>query len=214
MRQARLQDRIGWAGNICARAAGEWADAFRPSGVSDPLNARNRFLRIPVLFTGPQGRFTRPLGYGESLAHGMFDYTYTRPGDYLVQHGATWFIASQEPLLPALCVRTNRTVSFARAAAPAATGVNGYGGITAANVAPLLEAWPASVTGTSGGGEPRAGLPSDSSVPYWTVLLPGVPGVVLLPGDLMNDDLGRSAVVAAAESTELGWRLTVKQATS
>lgn len=191
-----------------------WADAFRASDTNCPVDPKNRYLRIPALFTGSQGKFNRPLGYGDSVAHGIFDYTYTRPGDYLVQHGVTWFIAAQEPLQPALCVRTSRTVSFSRAASPSSTGVNSYGGITAASLVPLLTAWPASVTGASGSGQPTADLPSDSSVPYWTVLLPAIPGVALLPADLMSDDLGRSATVAAAENTALGWRLTVKQATS
>lgn len=214
MRQARLQDRIAWASNICARAAGDWADAYRPSDTSDPLAATNRFLRIPVLFTGMQGRFARPLAYGDALGHGIFDSAYTKVGDYLVQGEATWFIATQGRLLPALCVRTNRVVSFARPIAPSVTGANDYGGITAATIAPLLTAWPASVTGSSGNGHPSAELPSDSTVPYWTVLLPVFPGIVLLPADLMSDDLGRSAVVSAAEQTQLGWRLTVKQATT
>ncbi len=212
MRQKRLQDRISWASNICARAAGEWADAYRPSAPADPLAPANRFLRLPALFTGVQGQFTRPQGYGDALAHGIFDYAYTRAGDYLVQGEATWFIAAQQPLLPALCVRTSRIVSFARPAAPATTGVNGYGGVTASSVAALLTNWPASVIGSSGSGQPAAQLPSDSSVPFWTVLLPAPPGIVLLPADLMSDDLGRTAVVAAAELTALGWRLTVKQA--
>ncbi len=212
MRQARLQDRISWASNVCARAAGDWADAYRASGASGPLETANRFLRLPVLFTGVQGKFTRPQGYGDTLAQGIFDYAYTRPGDYLVQGDATWFIAAQLPLLPALCVRTNRVVSFTRAAAPVWTGVNGYGGVTASSVAPLLTEWPATVIGSSGSGQPAADLPSDSSVPYWTVLLPAFAGVVLLPGDLMGDDLGRAAIVSAAELSTLGWRLTVKQA--
>lgn len=212
MRQDRVQDRISWASNACARAAGDWADAFRSSGVSEPLAPVNRFLRIPALFTGMQGKFVRPLAYGDALAHGIFDYSYTRPGDYLVQRNVIWFIAAQQPLLPALCVRTNRVVSFTRPVAPAATGMNGYGGVTAASVTPLLTGWPASIIGSSGGGQPSADLPSDSSIPYWTVLFPAALGVVLLPADLMTDDLGRSAVVAAAELTALGWRLTVKQA--
>lgn len=212
MRQDRLQDRISWASNVCARAAGDWADAYRPSGISDPLSVTNRFLRIPVLFTGMQGRFARPLAYGDTLAHGIFDYAYTTMGDYLVQGDATWFIATQGRLLPALCVRTNRIISFARPMAPSVTGANDYGGITAATVVPLLRNWPASVTGSSGNGHPSAELPSDSTVPYWTVLLPAFPGIVLLPADLMSDDLGRSAVISAAELTPLGWRLTVKQA--
>ncbi|MEO8716070.1 MAG: hypothetical protein ABI369_13755 [Acetobacteraceae bacterium] len=212
LRRARLQDRISWASNICARAAGDWADGYRQSGASDPLAPVNRFIRIPALFTGLQGKFVRPLGYGDALAHGIFDYAYTRPGDYLVQGATIWFIAAQQPLLPALCVRTDRVISFTRPIAPGVTGINGYGGVTATGVVALLVNWPASVIGSSGSGQPSANLPSDAGVPYWTVLLPAPPDVLLLPGDLLHDDLGRAAVVAAAELTGLGWRLTVKQA--
>jgi hypothetical protein len=38
--------------------------------------------------------------------------------------------------------------------------------------------------------------------------------VILRPSDLLTDDLGRNAVVAAAELTDLGWRITAKQATT
>ncbi len=146
--------------------------------------------------------------------YGIFDAAYTRPGDYLVQAATVWFIAAQQRLLPVLCVQTNRVVSFSRPAAPSNTGVNSYGGITTDTNQPLLTNWPASVLGVAGRGHPAAELPSDGSMPYWTVLLPAVPGVTLLPSDLMADDLGRNAVVAAAELTDLGWRLTVKQATT
>jgi hypothetical protein len=213
MAQSRIQDRIQWGMNVAARAAGASVDAYRPSDVANPLDPNNRYLRLHALFTGMMGKFLRPDGYGAALVHGIFDAAYTQPGDYLVQEaGSTWFIASQEPLLPVLCVRTSRTVSFARAVAPATTGVNSYGGVTATTTMPLLTNWPASVMGAAGGGQPEAALPSDSTVPYWTVLLPALLGVVLLPADLMTDDLGRSAVVSAAEVTSLGWRLTVKQA--
>ncbi len=214
MAQDRIQDRIQWGMNAAARAAGATTDAYRPSNVGNPLDPSNRYLRLTALFTGMMGKFLRPEGYGESAVHGIFDAAYTQVGDYLVQPSGTWFIASQEPLLPVLCVRTSRMVSFARAVAPSATGVNGYGGLTASTTTPLLTNWPASVMGAAGGGQPEAGLPSDTTVPYWTVLLPAFAGVVLLPADLMTDDLGRSAVVSAAELTGLGWRLTVKQATT
>ena len=212
MDQARIQDRVCWGMNVAARAAGATTDAYRPVDCANPLAPANRFLRLPAVFSGAEGRFVRPRGYGDALAHGTFDSAYTRPGDYLVQGDATWFIAAQEPLLPVLCVRANRIVSFVRAGAPTATGVNSYGGVTAASTTPLLTNWPASVLGASGGGHSEAELPSDATVPYWTVLLPAAPDIVLLPADLMSDDLGRSAVVSAAELTAMGWRLTVKQA--
>lgn len=214
MNPAVLQDRIYWGANVAARQTGALTDAFRPTECTAPLNATNRYLRLPATFTGVDGKFTRPNPYGSALQYGIFDAAYTRVGDYLVQGVSIWFIAAQQPLLPVLCVKTNRTVSFSRAAAPTATGVNSYGGVTVATATALLSDWPASVLGASGGGLPDADLPSDSTVPYWTVLLPAIPGVVLRTADLMVDDLGRNAVIAAVELSDLGWRLTAKQATT
>lgn len=181
----------------------------------DPLAFDNRFLRLHATFTGVRGEFTRTNLYGNSLWHGVFDAAYTRPGDYLVQDEGTWFIASQHRLQPVLCVKADRVISFNRPVVPSATGSTTYGGITATNVMPLMVNWPASIITASNGGRPFGNLPTDNSaVPYWTVLLPVWGGVVLRPTDLMADDLGRNAVVMAAELTELGWRLTVKQVTA
>jgi hypothetical protein len=212
MDPAHLQDRIHWGLNAAARAIGIETDVFRPSGVSEPLDPRNRFLRLRAAFTAQDGRFAQPSGYGDTLWHGVFDAAYTKPGDYLVQQQVTWFVASQQRLLPVLCVQTNRIVTFWRPAAPANTGVNNYGGVAAETNTPLLMDWPASLRGASGGGRPDSDLPSDSSIPYWTVLLPAFPGILLRPSDLMTDDLGRNAVVTAAELTDLGWRIAAKQA--
>ena len=209
-----LQDRIYRGLNAAARAIGTDTDAYRPSTVADPLVPINRFLRLRAAFTARDGKFSQPNGYGDALWHGIFDAAYTQVGDYLVQENKIWFIAAQQRLLPVLCVQSNRIVSFWRPAAPSNTGVNSYGGNTAASNAILLTNWPASVQGISAQGHPQTDLPSDSSIPYWTVLLPAFPGVVLRPADLMTDELERNAVVAAAELSDLGWRITVKQATT
>jgi hypothetical protein len=156
----------------------------------------------------------RPNGYGNALWCGIFDAAYTRPGDYLVQHDAMWFIAAQQRLLPVLCVQTNRLVSFTRPAAQTSTGINTYGGVTAANVTPLMTNWPSSVMVMSKEGHPLANLPNDTSVSYWTVLLPVCPGLTLQTADLMSDDLGRNGIIATTELTNLGWRLAVRQATT
>ncbi len=214
MHPKTLEDRIHRGLNAAARSLGASADAYRPKGPFEPLARSNRFLRLRAAFTAPDGKFARPNGYGAAVWYGVFDAAYTRPGDYLVQDETVWFIAAQQRLLPVLCVQTNRTVSFLRPAAPSETGTNAYGGIVAATNTPLLTNWPASVLGASSRGHPSSDLPNDSPVPYWTVLLPAHPDVVLHPSDLMTDDLGRNAVVAAAELTELGWRITVKQATT
>ena len=214
MHPTELQDRIHKALNAAARAVGADTDAYRPTGISEPLAPVNRYLRLRAAFTAMDGRFAHPNRYGDALWYGLFDAAYTQPGDYLVQDASVWFIAAQQRLLPVLCVQTNRVVSFWRPAAPSSTGVNDYGGVTTATNSPLLTDWPASVLGASGQGRPDTGLPSDSSIPYWTVLVPAFPGVILHPSDLMTDDIGRSAVVAAAELTDLGWRIIAKQATT
>ncbi len=210
----RLQDRISRALGTAGRAIGATADAFRPSSVADPLAPANRFLRLPAAFAPVDGRFGRANAYGAALWQGVFDSAYTQPGDYLVQADGTWFIAAQQRLLPTLCVRANRIVSFVRAAPTRSSGMNGYGGVTRATASTLIANWPVSVLGASSGGRPDAGLPSDSVVPLWTVLMPAFGGIVLRPADLMTDDLGRTATVSGAELTELGWRLTLKQATT
>jgi hypothetical protein len=212
MDELRLQDRIRWGLNVAARSIGLPTDAYRPSGPSEPLRPSNRFLRLHAAFCGVRGGFDRPIEYDRPLWSGIFDAAYTRVGDYLVQPKGTWFVAAQQPLLPVLCVRADRIVSFARAAAPTASGVNTYGGVTAATNTPLLTNWPASVRTASAAGPSAAALPGDASVTYWTVLLPAHPEVVLRLADLMTDDLGRNSIVSGAELTDLGWRLSVKQA--
>ncbi len=214
MDAAILQDRIHWGLNLAARSTGVWAEAFRPRTASDPLSSQNRYLRLKATFSGVDGRLRSAPGYGCALWHGIFDAAYTQPGDYLVRRDGTWFIASQQPLLPVLCVRTNHQVTFSRPAAHSSTGINGYGGVTAKNLVPLLERWPACVITASGAGRPSANLPGDASVGGSTVLLPAVAGVTLRVADLMSDDFGHSAVVSSAELSALGWRLTVRQATT
>jgi hypothetical protein len=207
----RIQDRIRWGLNVAARNIGATTDAYRPSCVVTPIAPCNRFLRLHAAFSGTDSRFLKPVGYGSAIWHGVFDAAYTQVGDYLVQNGNTWFIAAQQDLLPVLCVKADRVVSFTRSEAPSVTGINAYSGVTADTNVPLLTDWPASILGVGGSGQPTADLPSDQSVPYWTVLLPAYGNVVLLPADRMQDDLGRNATVAAAELTALGWRITVQQ---
>jgi hypothetical protein len=178
------------------------------------LAPKNRYLRLRAAFLPHKSGALRANAYGEALCHGIFDAAYTRVGDYLVQAGSIWFIAAQQRLLPVLCVRANRIISFRRPAAPSSTGVNAYGGSGEQSDAPLLENWPASVLGAGGAGHPTTDLPGDSSVPLWTVLLPALPGVILRPADMMTDDLGRNSVIAAAELSDLGWRISMKQVTT
>jgi hypothetical protein len=205
-----IQDRIARGLGVAARAIGMQTEAFRASSGEAPLALRNRFLRLPAVFHIGKN-FDQPSEYGAPLWQGIFDSAYTRPGDYLVQDAGTWFIASQPRLLPVLCVQTNRVVSFFRSAGPDSVGANPYVGVQRGMLRPLLTNWPASIIGTRAMHTSPAGLPSDRPLANWIVLLPAFSGIVLCAADRIEDDLGRSGLIANAEQTDLGWRLAVHE---
>ena len=72
MQPAALQDRIRWGMNAAARKIGASTDAYRPSGASTPLDPVNRFLRLPAAFSGIDGNFGRPVGYGSVTVARLF----------------------------------------------------------------------------------------------------------------------------------------------
>ena len=204
-----LQDRISRGMGVAARRIGSVHEVFRPDGPAAPLVRDNRQLRLHASFSAEDARFGKPAGYGRATWWGVFDAAYTRPGDYLVGAHGTYFVAAQQPLLPVLCVRTNRSVSVGRAGA--ARSSDSYGGVQPRAASTLIRHWPASVLGTSGG---LAGvIPGDGGVGTVTVLLPCLP-VQLRTGDLVVDDLDRTFVAGVVEESALGWRLVVRAAAS
>jgi len=206
-----LQDAISRGMGVAALKLGALCDAYRPRSAQNPLGPANRYLRLAASFNAEDPSYRKPSGYGRATWFGVFDSAYTQPGDYLSGPPGVFFIAAQQPLLPVLCVLTNRTLSAIRPAAPSSPGVNTYGGLNAANATPLLTAWPASILAIGGGQSTDVTLPGDTKIPFWSVLLPTTP-VTLRASDILSDDLGRSFVISSAELSELGWRLVVKQA--
>lgn len=221
---ARVQDLISRGLGTAARMVGVRCDAYRPSGPVDPLAPVNRFLQLTAAFNAADSSFRRAQAYGKPVWYGIFDSAYTVPGDYLVECGGTrrWFVAAQPPLLPVVCILTNRVVSFYRPAGPSSAGINGYGGVQRTELLPLLVNWPASVLAGGTGEREPAELPSDVRLGGYSVLLPTAPAdrgrpvahALLRSDDLMSDELSRNYVVSSAELSELGWRLLVKLATT
>ena len=214
MNGQKLQDRLHLGLGLSARHIGQSANAFRPKGPFNPVSSQNRFLRLPAAFLSTKGNGGRTNVYGEVLWQGIFDASYTRPGDYLVLETGTFFVASQAPLLPILCVKTNRIISIVRPNMQTSTASNSYGGYTSGSSVTLMERWPSSVLGETGSSSSTTGLPTNQAVPYWNILLPISGSVILSPGDLITDDLDRTAVITGAELTDLGWRLSAKMATT
>jgi hypothetical protein len=214
MNGRKLQDRLYLGLGLSARHVGQSADAFRPKGPFKPLDRQNRFLRLPATFVSATGNGGKTNAYGEVLWHGIFDAGYTRAGDYLVLETGTFFVASQEHLLPVLCVKANRIISIVRPNMQTNTANNAYGGYTSGSSAILMENWPASVLGENRSSASATDLPTDQAVPYWNILLPAIACIILSPGDLVTDDLNRTAAIAGTELTDLGWRISAKMATT
>ena len=203
-----LRDRFHWGLNRAANVLGSPTEAYRPSGVSNPLDRANRYLRLHAAFSRADGNFDQPVGYGTATWRGYFDASYTRAGDYLVQGRDIWFIAAQDSILPLLCVKTNQIISVSRSVTP----------VTAPSAGPIMAQiithWPASVLGTDSSSKPAAQLPGDTTTANWTVLMPLVRGQVLQSADIVSMADGVTGVIAAAEKSNLGWRLRVRQVTT
>jgi hypothetical protein len=215
MRESLLSDKL-WRGlGTAARAVGEKTDAYRPADRGDPLRPVNRYLRLPAAFIRPRIRTVRAGGYGEAFWEGVFDAAYTQPGDYLVRSdGSIWFVAAQPRMQAPLCVQTLRRLSFTRPSGSMGAGANGYGGVDRRMATDVLTDWPAAMATPGMTGQIELAVATTLPQAVWSVLLPPLEWLALLPGDMMSDDLGRAGVVDTAECTELGWRLVVRQSTS
>jgi hypothetical protein len=216
MKEAIIQDRIHRGLGVAARVLGSANYAFRPRGIANPIAIGNRYLTLAAAFNPQDDRFRHAGGYSQALWHGIFDAAYTKPGDYLVGPAGTYFIVAQQQLLPVLCVVTNRTVTLSRPMAQLADGVNPYGGVQRATAQPILIGWPGNLLDAGSGRGDLVGLPGDAMNAMAKLLLPPLPDAAMAPrvADLMTDDLGRNWTVGAAEQGLLGWRLSLKQASS
>lgn len=211
MRQNQLEDRLYFGQGIVARHTGAWSDAYRPRGASNPLSLENRYLRLPAQLT-PLGATVGAEGPQKIFWSGTFDGRYTSVGDYIVSNGRIFFISSQEPFQPIICVRTNRTIFVTRQMPMQPYAATGYGGIAATDALSILSDYPVAIQIESKSSTPNAKLPTDLAIPYWVIQMPQVDGVSITSGDLVTDDLGRSANVSWAEQSYAGWRILAKPA--
>ena len=105
-----------------------------------------------------------------------------------------------------------------REAALSAVGALPYSGLNQAADTDILGTkgvptsyWPCSIL--LGGRFDKAGtLPADVRNEGWKVLLPPSVPVVIKPGDILTDDLGKRYTVTGAELTDLGFRMTAQEA--
>ena len=167
MNPTNLQDATQRGLGRAAQHIGQWCSLFRPTSPADPLSPVNQILRLPAAFLPVSGRSQVPASYGQMLWQGLFDAAYTKPGDILhradsapgAADAATWFIASQQPLLPVLCVRVTGRIAIHRPTLSATAGIGGSSGAALALSAPILSGWPAAIIQAEGQ------MPADRKTP-------------------------------------------------
>ncbi|GAB0116902.1 hypothetical protein [Acidisoma sp. 7E03] len=215
MRLARVQDRLARGMGRAAFAVGDGYALFRPVGPERPIRPETLALHLKAALHGGGRGWGAIPAYGEAVWNAVLDTAYSQPGDYLQGPLGTFFIAAQPPLLPTLCVLTNKTLTATRPDGALAPGVNGYGGVQRTQQMLLLDDWPASVLMARAGAHHGGELPGEPGPPTWSVLLPPSAQPTcggLQPGDLLQDRGEFTAVITTVEETTLGWRLAAAQA--
>ena len=84
--------------------------------------------------------------------------------------------------------------------------------MTADNEIAYATGFPCSILQGTKGEKNDAGLPGDTRLPWWVILVPASVGNIKY-GDLILDDLGRRYVVSSPELTDLGYRITASMVT-
>lgn len=207
-----LQQKIYMGYAKAALRIGYMFGVYRPTSENNPVDPARLMISLPASFNAEDMKYGRPNKYGKPTWYCLIDGTQTQVGDYLVRGTETYFVAAQQLALPVLVVECNRVITVARPQQVSGVGAQGYGGNTAALETPLMQGWPASILQGTKGERNDVELPGDVRNPWWQMLFPAWPGVVLRTGDVITDDLVRRYVVSSAELTDLGWRLTAMQA--
>ncbi|WP_054882923.1 hypothetical protein [Yersinia rohdei] len=205
----KLQAKIYKGYGQAAKRIGYPYQQFRASSPNDPLNTVS-LQTLPASFT-TNFNYSAPNKYGQATWLGLFDARLFAPGDFLVGHQGSYFVAAMQDTLPIYCVQTNRTISVLRGSMEAGVGQVGYGGATVDNEVVMMSGWPASILQGTKGERNEVNLPSDAKTPWFAILLPAYNGLILRTSDIITDDIERRYVISSAELTDMGWRVTAMQ---
>jgi len=214
MDATKLQAKIYGGYAKAAQRLGLTCSQYRPtSSTSAALGTGNLLRTLPASFNAEDMSYSKPNKYGKATWYCLADGSLLAVGDYLVQpDGSAYFVAGLQLHLPIFVVGCNRVVNILRPQGLTGVGAVGYGGNTDADETQLITQYPASILQGTKGEKSSVNLPGDVRVPWWAILLPVVPGaVVLRTGDIITDELTRRYVISSAELTDLGWRIVATQ---
>ena len=195
--------------NRIANIMGCETDAYRSTGTVNPLERSNRYLRLLAAFSRADGNFAQSVSYGVALWRGHFDASYSRVGDYLVQDDKISVYRRTAKLTPGPMCQDELCHIDSRQTVP--TTGSSSDPVNASSMTTIISQWPASLLGTGTEGKPPTHLPGDTIIPNVIALLPSVHGQIVQPTDIVTDENGSNSIVVAAELSDLGWRLNIRQ---
>jgi len=207
----RLADRIAYGGGMAARKAGVICDAYRPVDGACPLSPSHRMIRLGVVTLPAGGGFRGPAGFGVAFRQLVLDQAYIMPGDYLVGSSGTYLVATNEPPAPVLGVQCNEVITLWRTATPAVAGINPYGAVLLRDARVVLSGYPAALIPGGVSDRGRVGLPDDTKLPGYVLVVAAVDGAGPLVADIVRDGRGRQFVVDAAARFGGVWRLALTE---
>jgi len=216
MNETLLQQKIYAGYAKSAQVLGISSMLYRASSSLTPIAAGNVVTTLPASLNAEDMGVQKPQRFGNALWYCLIDGTQTRVGDYLVNAAGTFFIAAMQPLLPILAVKCNRAVRISRMPMQNSAGYVGYSGVvisqetdvlgTSGALGSFVSGWPASIL-IGGKTDKDSGLPSDVKEAGYEILLPASVPITIVESDILQDDLGRNFAIAAAELTDMGWRI-------
>ena len=208
---AFVQGQINFGYGKVAEVLGYNYAVYRSSAADNPLDSSHLLHAALRVTPNQKGGFSKPNSFGNAIWWSFHDGSQTQPGDHLVGRNNTFFVASQQDLLPIQLVQCNRVLTFSRVAEPQGKGFQGYSGETSGDAPTYMVGWPASVLQGSKGEHNATGLPLDVKNPWWLALLSASSGLTIKLGDVVDDEDGNTYWVHQAEPTDLGWRLKLMQ---
>ncbi len=213
-----IQNKVYYGYSKAAAKLGLTFNQYRSSSAINPIQSGN-FLRTILASNSVNWAYDKANKYGNAIWNCLIDGRLTQVGDYIVGTRDTFFIAAMQSIMPILAVECNRTITITRtiqlgdqqAGTTPTTGYVGYVGRNINNSNSekiIMQNIPCSILEGSRGQFNKVGLPTDTKMPEWKILLPRLGGVLVGTGDFILDDLGGRYTVISDEDTDFGWRLT------
>ncbi|WP_236622861.1 hypothetical protein [Kozakia baliensis] len=189
--------------DIQARVAAGYAKAVAMLGVQgaqyrpvDALAPMENTYATPLLAFDVEARFgfAKPLGWGVPTEYVLMDTSDVSVGDILVCGDNRYFIARAEAMRPPLCVVCNHVVSV--------WGVTGTS-------TQIVADCPAAILLKARGESANSGMPGSTKPGQFTMYLPSLPRVALLPYMSVMTDLGVSYTINSVEASRFGFRCAI-----